>query len=288
MLDLDLLRTLVCVVDEGSFTRAAQRVHRTQSTVSQQIAKLERIVGRPLLLRERADSSVVPTEDGELMLAYARRLVNLATEAEHMVTRSRAARVVRLGVPEDFDVQQLTVVLAAFTAKHAEVRLETVSAMSSDLRAKLDADELDLALIKREPTSDVCLASWPERLTWVGDRKTVVHGEPVPLVLFPQGCIYRNRMIQAMEARGWAWRTAYHSHSLAGIQAAVAAGLGISLLPAFARLKTHRQLTARDGFALAAPAELAIIGGKGVLSEPERRLVDALKQAMNAVNRKGK
>src|SRR6478609_7776118 len=107
MLDLELLKTLVCVVDEGSFTRAASRVHRTQSTVSQQVRKLEQSVGKTLLLRDRAGGNVSATEDGEVMLAYARRLLAIAGEAEHVLSAPRSARVIRLGVPEDFDVSRL-------------------------------------------------------------------------------------------------------------------------------------------------------------------------------------
>ena len=136
MLDLELLRTLVCVVDEGSFTRAASRVHRTQSTVSQQVRKLEQAVGKTLLLRDRTGSNVSATEDGELMLAYARRLLAIADEAQQVLSAPRSARVLRLGVPEDFDVARLTVLLAKFSARHPDLRLETVSGMSAGLRER--------------------------------------------------------------------------------------------------------------------------------------------------------
>src|SRR5436853_3463818 len=87
MLDLELLRSFVSVVDAGGFTRAGERVHRTQSTVSQQIRKLETSVGRPLLFRQRAGKKVTLTEDGELLLGYARRLLAIAEEARDMLSR---------------------------------------------------------------------------------------------------------------------------------------------------------------------------------------------------------
>lgn len=280
MLDLELLKTLVYVVDEGSFTRAANRVHRTQSTVSQQVRKLEQSVGKTLLLRDRAGGNVSATEDGELMLVYARRLLAIAGEAEHVLSTPRAARVLRLGVPEDFDVSRLTVLLAGFAASHADVRLETISGMSADLRAGLASGELDLALVKREPGDGPCLAAWPERLVWVGALHRIRNTAVVPLVLFPQGCIYRKRMIYALESAGRAWHIAYHSHSLAGVQAAVAAGLGVSLLPSFARLETHAELGTEDGFAAVPPTELAIIGNQRALGPVEQDLLAALKQAI--------
>lgn len=80
-IDFELLRSFVSVVDAGGFTRAGERVHRTQSTVSQQIKRLEGSIGRPLLLRKRKRAS--PTEDGERLLSYARRILALADEAHH-------------------------------------------------------------------------------------------------------------------------------------------------------------------------------------------------------------
>lgn len=280
MLDLELLRTLVCVVDEGSFTRAASRVHRTQSTVSQQVRKLEQAVGKTLLLRDRTGSNVSATEDGELMLAYARRLLAIADEAQQVLSAPRSARVLRLGVPEDFDVARLTVLLAKFSARHPDLRLETVSGMSAGLRERLAAGALDLALVKREPGDGPCLAAWSEALVWVGEPRIVREAASVPLVLFPQGCIYRKRMIYALESAGRAWHAAYHSHSLAGVQAAVAAGLGVSLLPAYARLPGQAVLGRKHGFEAAPATELAIVGEHRGLSMAHRDLIGALEQAI--------
>src|SRR5215471_6287414 len=100
MLDLELLRSFVSVVDAGCFTRAGERVHRTQSTVSQQIKRLEEDIGRPLLIRNGKE--VAPTEAGERLLSYARRLLSLAEEARDVLTQPGNEGVVRLGIPEDF------------------------------------------------------------------------------------------------------------------------------------------------------------------------------------------
>src|SRR4051812_50229156 len=105
VLDLELLRSFVSVVDSGGFTRAGERVHRTQSTVSQQIRRLEEDVGQPLLNRTAKD--VTPTEAGERLLSYARRLLSLAEEARDVMTRPGSEGAVRLGVPEDFAAYRL-------------------------------------------------------------------------------------------------------------------------------------------------------------------------------------
>src|ERR1700716_481963 len=109
MLDLELLRSFVSVVDSGGFTRAGERVHRTQSTVSQQIKRLEDDVGQPLLNRNAND--VTPTEAGERLLSYARRLLSLAEEARDVLARPGNEGAVRLGIPEDFAAYRLTKLL---------------------------------------------------------------------------------------------------------------------------------------------------------------------------------
>src|SRR6201993_2764961 len=98
MLDLELLRSFVSVVDAGGFTRAGERVHRTQSTVSQQIRRLEGDLGQTLLHRKGKD--VTPTEAGERLLSYARRLLSLAEEARDVVERPGNEGAIRLGIPE--------------------------------------------------------------------------------------------------------------------------------------------------------------------------------------------
>src|SRR5919198_3622466 len=121
MLDLELLRSFVSVVDAGGFTRAGERVHRTQSTVSQQIKRLEEDVGQPLLIRSGKD--VTPTEAGERLLAYARRLLALAEEARDVLARPGNDGAVRLGVPEDFAAYRLAKLLPPFSPTHPTLRL---------------------------------------------------------------------------------------------------------------------------------------------------------------------
>src|ERR1700686_4428905 len=111
MLDLELLRSFVSVVDAGGFTRAGERVHRTQSTVSQQIKRLEEDVGQPLLNRTGKD--VTPTEAGERLLSYARRLFSLAEESRDVLARPSNEGAVRLGIPQDFAPYRLAKILAA-------------------------------------------------------------------------------------------------------------------------------------------------------------------------------
>lgn len=272
-LDLDLLRSFVAVVETGGFTRAAERVHLTQSTISQQVKRLEDSVGHSLLVRERAPGGVQLTEEGEVLLGYARRLLSISAEAEAVLRQPAAPKTVRLGVPEDFAGRRLIDLLSGFAKASSHLRLDTVSGWSFELRRRLlDIGEIDLALIKREPGDAPCLGRWEEKLVWVAGASGALDADPVPLAMFPQGCIYRQRATRAIEATGRMWRIAYTSQGLIGVQAAVASGLGISLLPVDAVLPEHRLLGAADGFAEQPPSELALIAPSQRLDVPAREL----------------
>ncbi|MFJ7796024.1 LysR substrate-binding domain-containing protein [Pseudomonas sp. NPDC096950] len=278
MLDLELLKSFVCVVDEGSFTRAAERVHRTQSTVSQQLRKLEELIGHPLLIRDRTGQNVSVTEHGERLIGYARRLLALSSEAVQALASDVDLEILRLGVPEDFDARRMAMLLAGFSQARPQARLETISGMSLDLKQKLDAGDIDIALIKREPDSGPCWASWPEVLVWVKGAGVDSANGVLPLALFPQGCIYRQRATRLLDKAQRPWRVAFGSHSLTGIQAAVASGLGVSVLPESAVLPEHTVCT--DLPELPA-SELALVSREGTLTGLQRGLVAFLKEALS-------
>src|SRR5450755_3352805 len=168
MLDLELLRSFVSVVDAGGFTRAGERVHRTQSTVSQQIKRLEEDVGQPLLIRNGKD--VTPTDAGERLLSYARRLLSLAS----------------------------------CSRKGAGLRLHVHADQSAFLKRDLERGELDLALFKRAAGEKGGIAVWPERVHWVASRTHPRDNSEgsVPLIGFPTGCLYRAGAIHALERAG--------------------------------------------------------------------------------------
>jgi DNA-binding transcriptional LysR family regulator len=285
MLDLELLRSFVSVVDAGGFTRAGERVHRTQSTVSQQIKRLEDDIGRPLL--NRSGKQVVPTEDGERLLSYARRLLSLAEEARDVLARPTNEGAVRLGIPEDFAAYRLTKLLASCSRSRPGLRLDVRADQSVYLRRDLERGELDLALLKRNAGEKGGIAVWPERVHWVTSKAHPVTRkfESVPLIFFPAGCLYRTRAIHAIESAGRSWHMAYTSSSLSGIQAAVAAGLGLSILPDMAIQADHRKLTAKDGFAPIDKTEVALLASPDA-SPATLRLADRLAEFCNSVQAK--
>ena len=286
--DLDLLKTYAAVVDSGGFTKAAERVHLTQSTVSQQIKKLEGNFGTLLLRRDKSTGTIETTEAGELLLSYARRLLATAEEAAEVMRKPSAPRTVRLGVPEDFAGRRLIDLLTGFSAASPHIRLDTVSGWSAELRRLLDARAIDLALIKREPGDGPCIASWTEDLIWVESATHAAKTDPVPLAVFPVGCIYRDRAIRAIERNGRRWRIAYTSQGLMGVQAAVASGLGISLLPSDAVLPEHRKLHSSEGFDDQPASEIALVKGRGPLSPEEKSLGQFLRHSLDKQFSSGK
>jgi DNA-binding transcriptional LysR family regulator len=289
MLDLELLRSFVSVVDAGGFTRAGERVHRTQSTVSQQIKRLEDDLGQ--LLLNRAGKDVTPTEAGERLLSYARRLLSLAEEARDVMARPDSQGAVRLGIPEDFAAYRLAKLLAAFSRSHPGLRLDVRADQSMHLRRDLERGEIDLALLKRDAGEKGGIAVWPERVHWVTskahpiDPKASSKASSVPLIGFPAGCLYRARAIHAIESAGRAWHMAYTSSSLAGIQAAIAAGLGLSILSEMAIQADHRVLTAKDGFAPIDKTEVALVASPEA-NPATLRLAGRLAEFCNTVQAK--
>ena len=230
MLDPLLLRSFIAVVECANFTRAAQRLHLTQSTVSQQVRRLEDTLGCKLL--DRDQRRVIATTEGERLLAYARRILALNEEARAVLLNQQQGGVLRLGVPEDFAAERMMPMLSRFGLEHPGVRLEVTSGLGPELLRLFRRGEFDLLLVKQMGHSDDCLASWPEPLCWVDSRTQPALGrEPLPLVAFPVGGLYRNEMLHHLESGGWAWRISYSSASLASVCSAVAAGLGVSLLP---------------------------------------------------------
>ena len=277
MIDLVLLRSFVAVIDAGNFTRAGEHLHLTQSTVSQQIIRLEQNLGCRLL--DRRQRQVLPTEAGERLLGYARRILRLAEEATDTVGAARGHTVLRLGAPEDLAGAPLIPLLARFAQAHPGLRLEVESGLSHQLLGLYRSGELDLLLVKQWGVDADCHARWPEPLCWLDSADQPVTGaqaaEVLPLVVFPVGALYRQEMIHALESSGRRWRIGYASASLASLCAAVDAGLGISLLPAGCVQPGHRVLGEAEGFPAVGGLELALYA-RSELDSVGRALRDEL------------
>ncbi|HCR96524.1 MAG: LysR family transcriptional regulator [Halomonas sp.] len=226
----DLLRSFVAVVDTRSFTAAARQLNSTQSTVSQKIMRLEEVAGG--LLIDRGRNSITPTEAGERLLGYARRILALNAEAAAVVSGVARHITLRLGLPEDFASGRVTQVLAALVRQHPNLKLEVTSGLSRNLYGAYNRGELDLVLVKQHRGEARGVMHWPEPLSWYQSKNhALADCDPLPLVAFPSDGLYRAQMITALDNVRRGWHLVYTSSSLAGLLSAVNAGLGISLLP---------------------------------------------------------
>jgi len=229
-LDLDALRSFVFGVELGSFSKAADRVGRSASAVSEQIARLEAQAGRKLL--RKLGRGLAPTHAGETLLAYARRLLELNDEAVSTIRGADLEGWARLGMPQDFSEHCLPDVLGRFAREHPRVRVEVRAERNNELLERVATGKLDLALTWGEPAGPHAerLAELP--IHWIGPAGRPLDwrdGEPLPLVAFEPPCWFRTAGVTALDAAGIPWRLAFTSPSLAGLWAGVAAGLGVSL-----------------------------------------------------------
>ena len=230
-LDLDLLRCFVTIAETGSFTRAGDRLGRTQSTISLQVKRLEDQLGRAVFIRSPRSLSL--TREGARLLGPARQILRLNDTAIAELIEPNMSGLVRVGVPEDFATAHLPSVLSEFAKAHPLVELEVTCDLTLNLLERFHQGVFDLVLVKREPSAPLeGVRVWREPLVWVARDQLAAMGlETVPLVVSPEPCVYRKRAIDALDAIGRKWRVAYTSTSLAGSQSAVNAGLGITVLP---------------------------------------------------------
>ncbi|WP_371230651.1 LysR substrate-binding domain-containing protein [Pseudomonas sp. QE6] len=266
--DLDVLRTFVTGIEQGSFARAADRLGRSTSAVSAQLKKLEEQAGTPVLRREGRGMAL--TEAGETLLAYARRLLELNDEAAGALRGGTLEGRVRLGLQEDFGETLLPAVLARFARAHPKVRIEVRTTRNRQLIEGVRNGELDLVLAWEtgERTAHMeRIGAVPQ--CWIGAPGSlpVPGAEPLPLVMLEAPCLLRSAATEALDRAGIAWRVAFTSAGLSGIWAAVAAGLGVGLrTPIGLPASVERLDPERAGLPVMAPLGLCLHSGE---AEPE-------------------
>ena len=287
-LDLDLIRAFIAVASEKSFSRAAEKLLRGQSAVSLQIKRLEETLGRRLM--DRTPRTVTLTPQGEAFLEDARRLIALNDAALARLSEPEVAGAVRLGTPEDFATSHLPRVLSRFADAYPAVALEVTCDLTLNLAMAFREQTLDMVLLKREPQSaGAGIRVWREHLVWVTARPASSYeslsgsGAPLPLVASPPPCVYRKRAVASLDRAGLSWRMAYSCASLAGMLAAVRAGLGIAVLP---REMVPGDLTVIDGSPLPVlqDAEIALLAARR-LSLPARKLHEHIVRSLEQLAR---
>jgi DNA-binding transcriptional LysR family regulator len=232
-LDVESLRTLLAALDHGGMTRAAERLHMSQSSVSWKIKRLEERVGRPLLIRD--GHSLRPTRDGRALIPDARALVEIHDRAAARLESSELSGTVKLGSNEEVDAVRMASLLGRFKWSHPNATIEFVIDHTENLADRIDRGELDVAIIQ---VADASLRStdtilWTDRLNWVTSSEA--RGEdwtPVPLITFGEHCFYRSLSEPDLIAAGIQHTIAFSASSIRGVRAAIAAGLGVGVLGA--------------------------------------------------------
>lgn len=230
MFDPRLLRAFVTIIEAGSFTLAAERLHMTQSTVSQQLARLEQAVGKQLIDRNARPLQL--TSAGEYLISYARRILALQQEAQNVLGDPTGTIPIHIGLPEDIMNTDMALALSAFSKQHRSIRLDVTAGLSRDLMEGYRNGQFDLVIVKETLASADHHATFPEEMAWF---ESIDHGgnwsDPIPLVTFPQGGLYREDMFERIERDRRHWYIAFTSNSLASVLVGVETGLGLSLLP---------------------------------------------------------
>ncbi|WP_395703284.1 LysR family transcriptional regulator [Aquabacterium sp.] len=226
-LQLDWLRAFVATVDAGSLTAAGRQLHRSQSALSMQIAKLEQAVGRPVLLRTPRRLDL--TAAGRELLGHARRLVAQHDEAVQAMQRDTLRGRLSVGVPEDYAVPYIAPVLRAFAQRHAAVELNLVCQQSTMLIPRVLRGEVDIAVVTRDRAGRG-RPLFEEPLVWAGaPRFEAWRQTPLPIALYEPGSTARSAALRSLSARKRAYRIVCDSASPAGMLAAVESGLAVAL-----------------------------------------------------------
>jgi DNA-binding transcriptional LysR family regulator len=223
--DLDLLRTFLAVVETGSFAAAAEQLGCTQPAVSLQIKRLETMFDQELIERARPARA---TEPGQTVLGYARRMLRLNDELLDRFAPSRQGVVLRVGIPNDFSVAMLPMALSRFAMAEPNIVLDMQSELSQNLLDGLKAGKFDLVVaMTPERISDNAIKTWNERLVWIAPPNVKPGGDSVlPLVCYPEGCVYRARILKRLAEEGLNWRIVMTSPSYTSVTDAVRSGLG--------------------------------------------------------------
>lgn len=226
------LQAFIAVAETLSFTKAAESVGRTQSAISQQIAKLEFLLDKPLIIRGREP---ILTLDGEIFLSYARKIYALQCELHDRFKEPDLQGEIHLGLPEDFASVVLTDVLMAFSRLHPRVILNVECDLTLNLLKGYEQNHLDLVVLKNNSKQNYQSAThiWTEKVEWIGNPKrlnVLDENSVIPLILSPSPCVYRENVIHILEEKQLKWTMTYSSPSYSGKMAAVRAGLGITAI----------------------------------------------------------
>lgn len=281
-LQADLLRTFVTVVDLDSFTKTGVALGRTQPAISLQVKRLETIVGVKLM--KVVGQQIELTPDGQALLGYAREILQLNDRAVANLQRAKILGTLRVGLPIDYSIDYFQKIIAEFSNTNPKVRLEIRCNQSSSLLSSLHADDLDLtiAITDSMPAPYVSIY-WSERPVWTcGNGYKIDPDAPVRLVAHPDGCHYRKRMLDGLNAEGRDWNISFESPGVSALQHAVLANMGVTALTKKTLLPGMRELSPKEGFPNLSSVHIGLFYKHVKMSDAALKLVEQITQSVTA------
>ena len=228
-LDLDQLQSFCAIADCGSFTEAARRVNKTQSAVSMQIKRLEERLGQPLLSRD--GRSVSLTKHGDELYSRARRMLRTNAEILDYFSNDDLSGSIRFGVPDDYAVKLLPVILSSFQKTHPRIVVDVKCQPSEELLDGLRSGKYDLVVFSQGTNEQYGELFRTERMFWVASHGgQALSQDPLPIA-GGQRCCWKENAIEALNRVGRDYRIAYTSSNAIAIASAVLTNLAVSFLP---------------------------------------------------------
>ncbi|WP_371195124.1 LysR family transcriptional regulator [Glaciecola sp. SC05] len=229
-LSLDNLRTFVNIIELGSFVKAGDALGRSQPAISLQMKKLEGQLGRKLF--SKVGQSYQSNKDGDYLYQQAKQMLAINDDIFTTLSTQQTLRGrLRLGIPSEFASTLLPSIIGEFSQRYPDVSLDVTSSLSRQLLDKSLRKDFDLILALSdeafEKDAEVLLE---DDLVWVGDNSRKLNKNTLPLVLAPEGCVYRSRVIKQLKQQTHAWKITYTNADLYGLMAAIKQGLGITAL----------------------------------------------------------
>ncbi|MEZ2390589.1 LysR substrate-binding domain-containing protein [bacterium RCC_150] len=269
------LRSFLAVAETLSFTKAAERLGLAQPTVSQHVRKLEAAAKRALVARDTREVRL--TDNGDAMAGFARTILSAHDSAARYFSGSAMRGRLRFGTADDLAITGLPRILREFRQLYPQINLELTVSQSDQLYKRLNAGQLDLVFVKWVGEAKDGTVVRHDSFAWVGLEQTALEpGSPVPLICYPAPSVSRKLAIDALEAMGRTWRVTCSTRQIAGVLAAVRAGIGVAVMPASLVPEDLKVITRRFDLPPVGDVDFTLI--RNPLANAE--VVDALTQAI--------
>jgi DNA-binding transcriptional LysR family regulator len=243
-MDINQLEVLIAVANERGFSRAADKLYRTQPAVSQAIRRLEEEVGEPLFDRSSKDGTL--TASGEVLLKYAQQIINLRRDAKLAVKELKDLQrgKVTLGANE-YTVMYLLPVISVYRVRHPHIKIEVKRDLASRIPSEVLKRDVEIGIVSFHPpdpalqtlsvaTDELALIVAPTHplagkkivsVRELGVESFIAHNVRSP---------YREKVVQTFEKHRTPLNISMELPTLEAIKRFVEQGMGVALMPRLA------------------------------------------------------